>query len=110
VRESLDERLGGDEAAAWSGMAANLLVLPGLGSLMAGRKVGWLQAVLASSGALLSLLWLVSFVRACIRLGAVPLDAGPDLGVGLAGIAAFGVAWLWALVTSLDVVRRARVR
>jgi hypothetical protein len=107
---SLGVRLGSDEAAAWTALATNLLVLPGLGSLMAGRKVGWPQAVLALAGAALTLLWLVSFTGEWMRLGAFPLDAGPEIGRGLAGVAAFFVAWLWSLLTSLDGVRQARGR
>jgi hypothetical protein len=110
MRQSIGERLGSDEAAAWAALAANLAVLPGLGSLTAGRRVGWLQAALALSGGIVSLAWLAGFVREWIRLGAFPLDGGPDLSSGLAGVGAFGVAWLWSLATSLDLVRRARSR
>jgi hypothetical protein len=101
-------RLGSDEAAAWTGLVANLLVLPGLGSLMAERRVGWAQAALATAGAALTLLWLAAFVRDWIRAGAFPFDAGPALGEGLLGIALFFAAWLWSLATSLEVIRRAR--
>ena len=96
--------MGNDEAVAWGGLVANLLVLPGLGSLLVGRRVGWIQAALALGGFVLTLVWLVSFLHAWISLGEFPLDAGPDLGRGLYGMAMFGVAWLWSLGTSLHVV------
>lgn len=100
-------RVGNDEAVAWGGLVANLLVLPGLGSLLVGRKVGWIQATLALGGFVLTLVWLVSFVRAWLSLGEFPLDAGPEMTTGLFGIALFGVALLWSLGTSLSVAWRA---
>jgi hypothetical protein len=108
VRQSLGERLGNDERAAWAALSTNLLVLPGLGSLMAGRKVGWLQAAVALVGAALSLWWLGLFAREWMQLGLIPLENPPELRTGLAGIGVFAAAWLWSLVTSLDGVARAR--
>jgi len=99
-------RVGNDEAVAWGGLVANLLVLPGLGSLLVGRKVGWIQATLALGGFVLTLVWLVSFVRAWSSLGAFPLDAGPEVKTGLLGLALFAVAWLWSVGTSLSVAWR----
>ena len=96
--------MGNDEAVAWGGLVANLLVLPGLGSLLVGRRVGWIQAALALGGFVLTLIWLVSFLQAWISLGEFPLDAGPEMARGLYGIALFAVAWLWSLGTSLHVV------
>ena len=43
-----------DEARAWTSLMTNLLVLPGLGSLLAGRRAGWPQAALALAGFALS--------------------------------------------------------
>jgi hypothetical protein len=107
---SMGERLGSEEAAAWAALAANLLVLPGLGSLMASRKAGWLQAALALAGAALSLVWLIAFARVWIRLGAFPLGEELDMATGLLGIALFAAAWLWSLATSLDLLRQSRRR
>lgn len=98
--------MGNDEAVAWGGLVANVLVLPGLGSLLVGRKVGWAQAALAVGGFVLTLVWLVSFVRAWISLGAFPLAAGLDMEAGLFGIVVFAVAWLWSVGTSLSVAWR----
>jgi hypothetical protein len=104
--QAFRRRVGNDEAVAWGGLVANLLVLPGLGSLLVGRRVGWIQAALAVGGFVLTLVWLVSFLRTWISLGEFPLDAGPEMGRGLYGIALFAVAWLWSLGTSLHVVWR----
>lgn len=102
--------MGNDEAVAWGALVANLLVVPGLGSLMVGRKVGWLQAALATGGVALTLVWLVTFVNQWLGLGEFPLDLGPEIRTGLLGIVSFGAAWLWSLLTSLGALRRARRR
>ena len=110
MRQSLGERLGNDERAAWAALGTNLLVLPGLGSLMAGRKVGWIQAALALAGAALSVWWLALFAREWSRLGEIPLATPPALETGLWGTGIFGVAWLWSAATSVNAVARARRR
>jgi hypothetical protein len=98
-----------DETLAWSCLATNLLVLPGLGSLVARRRVEGLgQAVLALGGTALALYWLVSFGREWMRTEELPTDGGPDFAYGLLGVAVFAVGWLWSLVTSLLVVRAVR--
>ena len=97
-----------DEARAWACLMTNLLVLPGLGSLLAGRRVGWIQAALALVGFALSALWLVWFGAVFLREGGFPLDGGPYLPVGLAGVLLFAMSWIWGLVTGLRVVSDSR--
>jgi hypothetical protein len=97
-----------DEARAWACLMTNLLVLPGLGSLLAGRRSGWPQAALALVGFALSAVWLIWFVVAWSRTGSFPLDSGPYLPVGLLGVLLFAVSWTWGLLTGLGVVREAR--
>ena len=97
-----------DEARAWTSLMTNLLVLPGLGSLLAGRRVGWPQAALALAGFALSTVWLGWFVIAWSRTGSFPLDGGPYLPMGLLGVFLFGVSWVWGLLTGLAVVRESR--
>ncbi|MBK9139340.1 MAG: hypothetical protein IPM17_11355 [Verrucomicrobia bacterium] len=94
-----------DRATAWSCAVANLAALPGLGSIAAGRRIGYAQAALALAGFGLSLLWLLLFIRDWRVEGELPLGWRPALGVGLAGIGLFGTAWLWALRTSRSLLR-----
>jgi hypothetical protein len=89
-----------DKPTAWSCAVANLAALPGLGSLAAGRRIGFAQAALALAGFGLSLLWLAGFIRDWLEEGELHLGWRPTLWVGLAGIGLFGIAWLWALGTS----------
>jgi hypothetical protein len=97
-----------DEARAWASLMTNLLVLPGLGSLLAGRRVGWPQAALALAGFALSTVWLGWFVIAWWGTGGFPLDGGPYLPMGLLGVLLFAVSWVWGLLTGLAVVRESR--
>lgn len=97
-----------DPSRALSCLAANLLVLPGLGTLVAGRRWGMTQAALALVGFVLTLAWLASFAMAWIRLGAIPLTGGPHLSWGILGVGVFGAAWLWSLATGLAVLRETR--
>jgi hypothetical protein len=99
-----------DEARAWAAFVTNLLVLPGLGSLLVGRKEGWAQAAMALAGAVLTLVWLVSFVRLWLALGYPPLGDAPDLGPALVGLVLFAVSWVWGLVSSAAALRRTRGR
>ncbi|NQU09676.1 hypothetical protein HQ590_02710 [bacterium] len=83
-------------------------MLPGLGSLLGGRKVGWFQAPLALAGFALTAFWFTTFVAAWVRTRAVPLDGGPHFRLGLLGVGLFFAAWLWGLATGVQLQRRAR--
>jgi hypothetical protein len=97
-----------DEALAWSALGTNLLVLPGLGSILARRLVaGALQTVLALVGAGLTVYWLVLFATVWIQQGAFP-EAPPSLALGVGGLGVLVLAWLWSLATSLSVLRAVR--
>jgi hypothetical protein len=97
----------GERDRARAALSANLMVLPGLGSLLMGRRSGWLQAPLALAGAALSVRWLVLVLLDWRRAGALP-DTLPRAGLLLEGVTLFALAWLWALATSLAVLRRVR--
>lgn len=91
-------------------LLTNLLVLPGLGSLLAGRKVGWVQAAVAATGVALTVMWFTSFVTAWVKLEEFPADGGPHLRLGLLGLGLFAIAWVWALATSLQILRESHCR
>lgn len=100
-----------DRASARACTLTNLLVLPGLGSLVAGRRVGWAQAALALAGLGLFLYGVARLLRDWLAAGAEPVfEFTPALGCLLGGLAVSVVAWLWALVTSLQIHREVRAR
>lgn len=89
-----------DRSKAKACMAANTFVLPGLGSILAGRKVGYPQAVLGVVGFSLSSLWLIGFVLNFLRTGD-PYEALFDqLPLAVGSVAMFAIAWTWAQFTN----------
>jgi hypothetical protein len=97
------------------------LVIPGLGSLVGGRKIGYLQLVLCYLGEGITLVfgvrliyWTLAHWSNIYHPNAEdPLAAlrelWPQLRLPLLGIVLFVIAWLWALLTSyllLDEAKR----
>jgi hypothetical protein len=88
----------------------NLLVCPGMGSLLAGRIIaGLCQMALAGVGFVLLMVW---FVRVMIRYYGLMFGQGSDSDhisffMAIVGAALFIISWMWALITSLALVREA---
>jgi hypothetical protein len=87
----------------------NQCATPGLGSLMAGRRLAGIgQLLLAVAGFLMVIAWFVLF--ALETYNELINDAPPKsvARLGQVGAIIFAAAWLWSLVTSLSVLREAR--
>lgn len=98
----------GSEAKAWACLGANALVLPGLGSLVAGKWVaGLAQAGLSLVGFVMTMLWLIGWLGRAAREATIPLDPGPGFDRGLLGLALFGIGWAWGVLTGVLMLRRA---
>jgi hypothetical protein len=97
------------QSTARNAALLNQCATPGLGSLMAGRRLAGIgQLLLAIAGFVMILAW---FVMLAIQLyEQLVNDAQPKsvAAMGEAGAAVFIAAWLWALVTSLSILREAR--
>jgi len=113
VREG---KLGPEEAKAC--LMANM-GLPGAGSLMAGRRAGYGQALIALVGMGLTfgfgLMFAIWFFRNMQELRAPEADPFVTLAElwrqvrwALAGVAFFVFAWVWALATSLNILQGSR--
>jgi hypothetical protein len=87
------------------------LVIPGLGSLVGGRKIGYAQLILCYAGQAVSLIFGIRFIYWSLAHwsefygpNADPVAAFPHLWLlarwPLLGILLFASAWLWALMTS----------
>jgi hypothetical protein len=98
---------------------ATNLALPGFGSLLARRAVGYPQAALTVVGFGLTAWFGVRFGIWYFQNSAALRDADSDpvenlieiwLGVrwALLGFALFGTSWLWSLSTSSAILRSAR--
>src|SRR6266576_1835833 len=96
-------------AKARNAALMNQLATPGLGSLLARRWVAGIgQLILAIAGFALVVAW---FVEVLIQFyGMINRDAPPRPAgwLGEAGALIFIAAWLWALITSLSLLREAR--
>ena len=93
---------------AWGCVLGNL-VLPGLGTYIARRRVsGILQLMISQSGFVLMLLWAVSYVIEWLKAGKYPTDLGPHGLFGLVGTALFLLAWIWSLASSVEILAHSR--
>lgn len=106
-RPAPGERAGED--FAWACLLANLVGVPGLGTLMARQPGAVAQLTLAIAAGVSLTWWLVAFVLAEIRTMELPPPGGPPLFLLLSGVVLFAVAWVWALASSLSLMRTARV-
>lgn len=99
---------GGRGREAWGFVLTNL-VLPGLGTFAAGRRLeGALQLVVSQSGFVFMVVWTISFVRTWIRLGSFPEDMGPHPGLCFLGLALFFMGWIWSLASSYGILQDSR--
>jgi hypothetical protein len=83
----------------------NLLVWPGLGSLLSGRKSGVIPMLMAFAGFVMTCIWAFWFLNRWFALHQLPLQPGPYLKIALFGIALFIFSWCWSLVSSISLLR-----
>ena len=95
---------------ARNALLINLFVTPGMGSLMAGRILEGLgQVIVAVAGFTLVFVWFVNvMVQYYGMINGQEAQFQPRAWLGIAGIITFGVAWLWALATSINLMRETR--
>ena len=93
---------------AWACLLTNLLVLPGLGSLMARRRAGYIQAVIALGGVLLTVVCVAELWVEIVSGGEVPVNWPSYLWWGGGGMGAFVIGWCWSAWESVLIVRQAK--
>jgi len=108
-----------DRQTAWGCLTANLFGVPGLGSLAAGRRVGYRQMILSLSGLAITSAFGIHFII-WYSSHSADLNQFSDEGVthygelwdhlrwALLGIAVFLTGWLWALASSLSILAQAK--
>ena len=94
---------------AYGCFAANQFLTPGLGSLLGRRfraALGQLTVFLA--GFVLFVVWFLDIARQYYAM--MERDITPELHhwLGFVGIGLCAAGWLWALVTSISLIREAR--
>jgi hypothetical protein len=96
-------------AKARNAALINQFATPGLGTLVAGRILtGIGQLAVAVTGFGFFVAWFVATLRQFYSLIDGNNEVKPVGWLGLAGVGIFTAAWLWSLVTSLDLIREAR--
>ena len=96
-------------SAARNAALLNLCATPGLGSLMAGRRVaGCGQLLLAMIGFCMLAGWFALQALRTYNALVNDVESKSVAWLGEAGAAVFAAAWLWSLVTSLSVMREAQ--
>lgn len=97
-------------ATARTATLVNLFVTPGMGSMMAGRFLAGLgQLAIAATGVGVFAVWFVKIMAESYRMYSgeeSSIQMHPLLG--FMGLLVFGLGWLWALATSIGLMKEAR--
>ena|SRR5688572_2583003 len=96
-------------------LVVNQLVCPGIGTIMAGKRVGFVQAALMIVGACMALAYALMYLSAVYKFA---LDGSvteakfksllPPPWMGITGFALCIVVWFWTLVVSLRILHESR--
>jgi hypothetical protein len=103
-------------ARAWTCAGINQLGFPGVGTIMAGRKIGYFQSALMLIGFGFTMYYMMSsFMGAFSVLNDPNWDDTALREIikkgrwfGIAGSAFSAVAWVWALLSSVQFLREAQ--
>lgn len=96
-------------ASARNAALVNLLVTPGLGTLMVSKiALGLAQLTLAFAGFGFVLVWFLAVMWQYYGQISGSVTVKPVGWIGLVGAVLFLAAWLWSLVTSLGLIQQAR--
>jgi hypothetical protein len=103
-------------ARAWLCASLNLLGFPGLGTVLAGRRIGYVQAALMVIGFVLVMAFVGAYFTALLHVLNSPdfadqraaLSWRSWLWAGQWGAGLSALAWCWSLASSVSIVRRAR--
>ena len=101
---------------AWACVAMNQLAFPGAGTVMAGRKIGYVQGILMVSGFLLTMYFFLWYIGSLMQAPfkndwnetAFYAEVSRTKWTAILGAIICAAAWLWALVSSLSILKEAR--
>jgi len=101
-------------ARAWTCAAINQLAFPGVGTVLGGRRSGYLQAILMLAGFFLTIGFMLRFMTALVLFMAQPEWTEEqfralyhNVWVGLIGCILCLISWFWALASSIAMLRSA---
>lgn len=98
-------------APPWLCVTVNQLAFPGLGTIMAQRKIGYLQAAVMIAGFVLTMGFLLTYLSAVAQYlqhsewseEQFRAQYLPHQWAIVAGTSLCGLAWIWALVSSWQI-------
>jgi len=94
----------------------NQLAFPGAGTVMAGRKIGYVQATIMVAGFVLTMFYMLAVMGSLFslisdsRMSEAQFKVQRDhyLWAGKIGLVLCVVAWFWSLGSSIGMVRHAQ--
>lgn len=92
-----------DEKGARGCLLLNLIAWPGLGSVLARRKSGFIQMFLSLAGLFSVVFGLQRFMAMIWEETRYPTWKDDFVWLGIGGVSAFAFSWLWALFTSFSI-------
>lgn len=96
-------------ASARNAALVNLLVTPGLGTLMVSKiALGLAQLALAFAGFGFVLVWFLAVMWQYYGQISGNVEVKPVGWIGIIGAVLFLAAWLWSLITSISLIHQAR--
>lgn len=101
----------------WTFVAINLAAFPGLGTILAGRRIGYVQAAVMIAGFVMTMGFLVFYLGCAAQyMGGVPATEPefkaryqPHLWALRWGLVCCAVAWCWSLFSSWQIWRSRRL-
>ena len=107
IFSALQPRRPLDRSKACVCLITNLLVTPGLGTLMAGRLVtGLIVLAIAVTGFVLLMLWFFQLFRILFQLQELSLALPPYAWMWKSGLFLFSLSWILALASSISILRQ----
>ena len=102
-----------NRSKAWTCVVINQLAFPGMGTVMAGRWSGYLQSAIMLGGFFLTMGFMCCYFASLFSFMAhseggephLKELCGPYAWAGVSGVALCLVAWGWALVSSIAIMR-----
>lgn len=99
--------------SAWLAVIVNQFAFPGLGTIMMGRRVGYLQATIMVVGFVMVTGFLVWYIVCAVCYASNPTWSEADFTGRYRpykwtltwGLTLSAIAWVWALVSSLQILR-----
>lgn len=96
-------------------LVVNQLVCPGVGTIMAGKRIGFVQAALMIVGFCTTLAWGLMYLSAAYKFAMNPFAREaewkamqPPFWMGVAGFGLCGLVWFWTLWVSLRLLHESR--